>query len=63
MTKSLGSYDTTESLGDHTLKRQKRKLYRERYAWLDQYEQDLHNVINQHTNGAEMPPIQLAKAS
>ena len=45
------------------LKRQKRKLYRERYAWLDQYEQDLHNVISQHTNGAEMPPIQLAKAS
>ncbi len=45
------------------LKRQKRKLYRERYAWLDLYEQDLHNVISQHTNGADMQPIQLAKAS
>ncbi|MEZ9546702.1 MULTISPECIES: VirK/YbjX family protein [Vibrio] len=45
------------------LKRQKRKLYRERYAWLDQYEQDLHNVISQHTHGTDMTPIQLAKAS
>ena len=45
------------------LKRQKRKLYRERYAWLDLYEQDLHNVISQHTNGSYVSPVQLAKAS
>lgn len=41
------------------LKRQKRKLYRERYAWLDQYDQDLKNVMSQHTHG----PVNYAHAS
>ncbi|MGF1746440.1 VirK/YbjX family protein [Vibrio minamisatsumaniensis] len=40
------------------LKRQKRKLYRERYAWLDQYEQNLHIAISRHINAS----FDLAKA-
>jgi uncharacterized protein VirK/YbjX len=45
------------------LKRQKRKLYRQRYAWLDQYEEDLRAAINPHLQAPVTLNVDLAKAS
>lgn len=45
------------------LKRQKRKLYRQRYAWLDQYEEDLRAAINPHLQAPDTLNVDLAKAS
>ncbi|CAH6836000.1 VirK protein [Vibrio chagasii] len=45
------------------LKRQKRKLYRQRYAWLDQYEEDLRAAINPHLQAPITLNVDLAKAS
>lgn len=45
------------------LKRQKRKLYRERYAWLDHYEEDLRIAIDPHLQAPITLTVDLAKAS